>query len=73
MASEKQRNTNGPFLRSAINMADTGSVVHEVRGHVKHGRIAGQADFDGRSASRNSMVSGNTGLKAKQPWPGKSK
>lgn len=65
MASEQQRDTNGKFLKSAINAADTGSVVHTVKGHVKYGRIAGQADFDGRSPSRNPMVSGNTGMRRK--------
>ena len=65
MASEKQRRSGGPFLRTAINMADTGSVVHEVRGHIRTGRIAGQSNFNGNTPSRNSMVSGNTGLKKK--------
>lgn len=65
MAAEKQRNSNGQFLRSTLNMADTGSVVNEVRGTVKYGRIAGESDFDGRSPARNPMVSGNTGMKRK--------
>jgi hypothetical protein len=63
MAAEKQRGENGRYLKTGLNMADTGSVTHEVRGTVKFGRIAGQENFDGRSSSRNPMVSGNTGLK----------
>lgn len=65
MAVEKQRNSNGQFLRQTLNMADTGSVVHEARGTVKFGRIAGQGDFNGRSPTRNPMVSGNTGMRRK--------
>lgn len=65
MAIEKQRSDNGRFLKTPPNAADTGSVVNEVHGTVSFGRIAGQKDFDGRSASRNPMVSGNTGMRRK--------
>jgi hypothetical protein len=68
MAAEKQRDSNGQFLKTAISMADTGSVTHQVRGHAVHGRINGEANFDGRSPSRNSMVSGNaSNRKSKYP------
>lgn len=50
----------GKGLKPGLNMADTGSVVHTVRGHVKYGRIKYP---DGNDPKRNSMVSGNTGLK----------
>jgi hypothetical protein len=45
------------------NPPDTRGVVHSVKGHVVYGRIAGQKDFNGRSPTRNPMVSGNSGLK----------
>ena len=61
MAAEKQRDSNGRFLRSAINMADTGSVVNSVRGAIRLGR----QKVSGNDPRRNSMVSGNTGLKRK--------
>lgn len=40
-------------------MADTGSVVHQVKGHVKFGRYAGGSGNSGR----NNMVSANAGRK----------
>ncbi len=50
---------SGPGLKPGLNAADTGSVVHTVRGHVSHGRMR----VSGNDPKRNSMVSGNTGLK----------
>lgn len=63
MATHKERDTNGRYLSPTVRMADTGSVVHTVKGQVSYGRIAGQKDFNGRSPSRNPMVSGNASRK----------
>lgn len=62
MPAEKQRKTNGPFVRSALNMADTASVVNTVKGTVSSGRTR----VSGNDPKRNQMVSGNTGLKGKR-------
>lgn len=43
----------------ASGMADTGSVVNTVKGHVTYGRLR----VSGNDPKRNPMVSGNTGLK----------
>jgi hypothetical protein len=59
MSAEKQRNSNGQFLKSTPNMADTGSVVNQVKGTVSFGRLK----VSGNDPKRNPMVSGNTGLK----------
>lgn len=59
MAAEKQRKSSGPYLKPARDMADTGSVVHDVHGTVKFGRLK----VSGNDPKRNPMVSGNTGLK----------
>ncbi len=56
---------SGPGLKEKLGMADTGSVVNSVKGTVSYGRIAGQKDFDGRSPSRNSMVSANGSRKTR--------
>lgn len=61
MAIEKQRSDNGRFLKTPPNMADTGSVVNEVRGTVRFGRLA----VSGNDPKRNPMVSGNTGMRRK--------
>lgn len=45
------------------NKPDNPGIVNSVRGHAVHGRIAGQSNFDGRSASRNPLVSGNASRK----------
>jgi len=45
------------LLKSGVNEADTGSVVHSVIGHVRFGR----QKMSGNVPSRNSMVSGNLG------------
>ncbi len=52
---------NGPGLKPGVNEADTFGVVHQVKGTVSFGRMAGGGD--GNSPSRNSMVSANGGLK----------
>lgn len=52
-------NRTGPGLKPGVNEADTGSVVNSVRGHVVFGRTR----VSGNDPKRNSMVSGNTGLK----------
>lgn len=49
------------LLKNGVNEADTGSVVHSVRGTVSFGR----QKMSGNVPSRNSMVSGNSGLKRK--------
>lgn len=56
-------NRSGPGLKEKLGMADTGSVVNSVKGTVSYGKIDGQADFNGRSPSRNPMVSANGGRK----------
>jgi hypothetical protein len=43
----------------ASGMADTGSVVNTVKGYAVTGRLK----VSGNDSKRNSMVSGNTGLK----------
>lgn len=50
---------SGKGLKPGLNMADTGSVVNQVRGTVKFGRMAAS----GNVPSRNSMVSGNANRK----------
>lgn len=50
---------SGPGLKPGLNMADTGSVVHQVRGTVKFGRMAAS----GNDSKRNAMVSANGGRK----------
>jgi hypothetical protein len=50
------------LLKSGVNEADTGSVVNSVRGFVAFGK----QKMSGNVPSRNSMVSGNTGLKRKK-------
>lgn len=55
----KQGKQSGKGLKPGLNMADTGSVVHQVRGAVRFGRSAGT----GEQGSRNKLVAGNTGLK----------
>lgn len=51
----------GKGLKSGLNMADTGSVVNMVRGHIATGRMR----VSGNDPRRNSMVSGNTGMRRK--------
>lgn len=48
-------NRTGPGLKPLVNEADTGSVVHSVRGGVVYGR----QKVSGNDPKRNSMVSGN--------------
>lgn len=55
----KEGKRDGPGLKPGINMADTGSVVNTVKGTVSFGRLR----VSGNDAKRNSMVSGNSGLK----------
>jgi hypothetical protein len=43
----------------AAGMADTGSVVNTVTGYAVQGRLK----VSGNDAKRNSMVSGNTGMR----------
>ena len=58
MALQSKRSSLA-LLKNGCNEADTGSVVHEVTGHVKYGT----QKVSGNVPSRNSMVSGNSGLK----------
>jgi len=57
--SELKGKQSGKGLKPGLNMADTGSVVNTVVGYVRFGR----QKVSGNVPSRNSMVSGNTGLK----------
>lgn len=45
----------GKGLKPGLNMADTGSVVNQVRGVVSFGRMS----VSGNDPKRNAMVSGN--------------
>lgn len=45
--------------KTGAGSADTGSVVNTMKGHAVQGRLA----VSGNDPKRNSMVSGNTGLK----------
>lgn len=56
---ERKGKRSGPGLKPGLNAADTGSVVNTVKGAVSYGRLR----VSGNDPKRNSMVSGNTGLK----------
>jgi hypothetical protein len=56
---ERHGKKSGPNLKPKTTAADTGSVVNTVRGHVVFGRLG----VSGNDPKRNSMVSGNGGLK----------
>ena len=61
----RQGKQSGKGLKPGLNYADTGSVVNTVTGTVRFGKLK----MSGNVPARNSMVSGNTGLKAKQAYP----
>lgn len=56
---EKKGKRSGPGLKPGLNMADTGSVVNTATGYARFGKLR----VSGNDPKRNSMVSGNTGLK----------
>lgn len=58
---ERKGKRTGPGLKPVLNMADTGSVVNTVTGTVSFGRMR----VSGNDPKRNSMVSGNTGMRRK--------
>ena len=58
---QRKGKRSGPGLKPSLNMADTGSVVDTVKGYA----VLGRTKVSGNDPSRNSMVSGNTGLKRK--------
>lgn len=64
MAGTRQGKRSGPGLKPGMNAADTGSVVNTVRGYVAFGR----QKVSGNDGKRNSMVSGNTGLRGKRGY-----
>jgi hypothetical protein len=53
---ETKRVMTGRGLKPGVNEADTGSVVHTVRGYAVTGSYAGGG---GNTSSRNNMVSAN--------------
>lgn len=62
---KREGKQSGKGLKPGLNMADTGSVVNTVKGTVSYGHLR----VSGNDPKRNQMVSGNTGLKAKQAYP----
>ncbi len=56
---ERKGKRSGPGLKPGLNAADTGSVVGTAKGTVSFGKLR----VSGNDPKRNSMVSGNTGLK----------
>ena len=56
---EKKGKQTGKGLKPAPNWVDTGSVVNTVTGGVRFGR----QKMSGNDPKRNSMVSGNQGMK----------
>ena len=56
---ERKGKRSGTGLKPGLNMADTGSVVNTVTGTARFGKLR----VSGNDPKRNSMVSGNTGLK----------
>ncbi len=53
--TKSQGKRSGDGLKPGVNEADTFGVVHQVKGHVKFGRMS----VSGNDPKRNSMVSGN--------------
>lgn len=49
----------GRGLKPGVNEADTGSVVHQVKGTVKFGRMSSSGNYQ----AKNNMVSGNANRK----------
>ena len=57
--TRSQGKRTGPGLKPGLNEADTFGVVHQVKGTVSFGRMS----VSGNDPKRNSMVSGNGGMK----------